>query len=96
YHEEEYEPNDDESLSGEEVEYEYNYKNREPNNNSDDDIVTNLRNENFIPKTSNLSSLETSIAKNVLEIRKENYCTIYNQLCLNKDEAKKIILKLLS
>ncbi|CAG8605993.1 24701_t:CDS:2 [Dentiscutata erythropus] len=152
YHEEKYEPNDDESLSGEEVEYEYNYGvfikfengtslpakwytakvsmvdellseihinietlmgkkpvdpndyhiafksekaagagtqlDREPNNNSDDDIVTDLRNKNSIPKTSNLSSLETSIAKNVLEIHKENHCTIHNRPCLNKDGAK--------
>ncbi|CAG8545150.1 26631_t:CDS:2, partial [Dentiscutata erythropus] len=60
----------------------------EPDNNSDNDIVSDSRNKNSIPKTSNLSSLELSIAKNVLEIRKENHCIIHNQPCLNKNGAK--------
>ncbi|CAG8445234.1 17990_t:CDS:2 [Dentiscutata erythropus] len=48
----------------------------------------NFKNNNSIFKVSNLSPSESLIAKNVLDIHKENHCLIYNQPCLNKDSAK--------
>ncbi|CAG8560192.1 25031_t:CDS:2 [Dentiscutata erythropus] len=63
-------------------------------NSSDDEIIKYSRNKNSIPKTSSLSSAKLSIARNVLEIRKENHCAIHNRPCLNKDGAKEIISKL--
>ncbi|CAG8691219.1 16665_t:CDS:2, partial [Racocetra fulgida] len=63
-------------------------KDLESDNNSDDDFIANLKTKNSIPKTLNPSSIESSIAKNVLEIRTKNHCIIYNRPCLNKDGAK--------
>ncbi|CAG8535525.1 19511_t:CDS:2 [Dentiscutata erythropus] len=61
---------------------------------ADNNIVSDSRNKNSISKTSNLSSLELSIAKNVLEICKENHCIIYNRPCLNKNGAKENHIKI--
>ncbi|CAG8730715.1 7774_t:CDS:2, partial [Racocetra fulgida] len=63
-------------------------KDLESDNNSDNDFIANLKTKNSIPKTLNLSSIESSIAKNVLEIRTKNHCIIHNRPCLNKDGAK--------
>ncbi|RIB04034.1 hypothetical protein C2G38_2048775 [Gigaspora rosea] len=58
------------------------------NDNSDIDTIIDPKNKNYIPNVSNLSSIETLMAKNVLEIRKKNHCMFHNRPCLNKDGAR--------
>ncbi|CAG8561814.1 3252_t:CDS:2 [Racocetra fulgida] len=55
---------------------------------ADNDLNIAFKNKNRIPKTFNLSSKESIMASNVLEIRKANHCKIHNRPCINKDGAK--------
>ncbi|RIB22579.1 hypothetical protein C2G38_2173660 [Gigaspora rosea] len=53
--------------------------NLELNDALDNDININFKNNNSIPKTSNLLPSESLVAKNVLDICKENHCLIHNR-----------------
>lgn len=46
------------------------------------------KNKKQVPNTSNLTSEETQMAKNVLEIRTTNHCNIHNRACLNRNNSK--------
>ncbi|CAG8608474.1 10973_t:CDS:2 [Racocetra fulgida] len=73
-------------------------KRKRKNNNSETEIEDNStestevhKNKNRIPNISNLTSEETQMAKNVLEIHTANYCNIHNRACLNKDSGKETL-----
>jgi len=46
------------------------------------------KNKNHVPKVFSLTSVETQMAKNVLEIRTANHCNIHNRACLKRDRSK--------
>ena len=54
--------------------------------NCDELSIPKTGNSNKIPKISDISILDQRIAKNVTELRKENWCSIHNRHCLKDRE----------
>ncbi|PKK57881.1 hypothetical protein RhiirC2_712649 [Rhizophagus irregularis] len=51
-----------------------------------DESIPKGGNSNKIPKVSDISILDQRIAKNVIELRKETWCSIHNRYCLKDRE----------
>ena len=49
-------------------------------------IVNHQFQSNKIPKVSDISILDQRIAKNVIELRKETWCSMHNRHCLKDRE----------
>ncbi|EXX69339.1 hypothetical protein RirG_097040 [Rhizophagus irregularis DAOM 197198w] len=64
---------------------------KKESNSDDDEIICDESipkggNSNKIPKVSDISIIDQRIAKNVIELRKETWCSIHNRYCLKDRE----------